>query len=51
MNGHTFAGGMCLALACDYRIMIDGSKRNAWMSMNEVGAARLARRPHNYHLA
>ena len=36
INGHTFAGGMVLALSCDYRIMTDGSKRNAWMSMNEV---------------
>ena len=36
INGHIFAGGMVLALSCDYRIMTDGSKRNAWMSMNEV---------------
>ena len=36
INGHSFAGGMILAMACDYRVMTDGSKRNAWMSMNEV---------------
>lgn len=23
-------------MACDYRVMTDGSKRNAWMCMNEV---------------
>ena len=23
-------------MACDYRVMIDGKKRNAWMCMNEV---------------
>ncbi|EKM57765.1 uncharacterized protein PHACADRAFT_139039 [Phanerochaete carnosa HHB-10118-sp] len=41
LNGHTFAGGFILALCCDYRVMTDGSKRNAWMCMNEVhfGAA------------
>ena len=27
---------MGLAMACDYRVMTDGSKRNAWISMNEV---------------
>lgn len=36
INGHCFAAGMMLALACDYRVMTDGSKRNAWMSMNEI---------------
>lgn len=36
INGHCFAGGMMLSLACDYRVMTDGSKRNAWMCMNEV---------------
>ena len=36
VNGHSFAGGMVLAMACDYRVMTDGSKRNAWMCMNEV---------------
>ena len=36
VNGHCFAGGMALAMACDYRVMTDGSKRNAWMCMNEV---------------
>jgi enoyl-CoA hydratase/carnithine racemase len=25
-----------LSLACDYRVMTDGAKRNAWMCMNEV---------------
>jgi Delta3-Delta2-enoyl-CoA isomerase len=25
-----------LSLACDYRVMTDGSSRNAWLSMNEV---------------
>jgi enoyl-CoA hydratase/carnithine racemase len=25
-----------LALCCDYRVMTDGSKRKAWMCMNEV---------------
>jgi len=36
INGHCFAGGFMLALACDYRVMTDGSKRNAWLCMNEV---------------
>ena len=36
INGHCYAGGMMLSLACDYRIMTDGSKRNAWLCMNEV---------------
>ncbi|CDO70869.1 hypothetical protein BN946_scf184804.g1 [Trametes cinnabarina] len=36
VNGHAFAGGMALAMACDYRVMTDGSKRNAWISMNEI---------------
>lgn len=27
-----------LALVCDYRVMIDGSKRRAWMCMNEVSS-------------
>ncbi|GJE85516.1 enoyl-CoA hydratase/isomerase family protein [Phanerochaete sordida] len=41
LNGHTFAGAFMLALSCDYRVMTDGSKRNAWLCMNEVhfGAA------------
>ena len=30
-----------LSLACDYRVMTDGSKRNAWLCMNEVGAHTL----------
>jgi len=36
INGHAFAAGFILALACDYRVMADGSKRNAWLCMNEV---------------
>ncbi|KAK0485093.1 ClpP/crotonase-like domain-containing protein [Armillaria novae-zelandiae] len=36
INGHCFAGSMMLALACDYRVMTDGSQRRAWMCMNEV---------------
>ncbi|KIM84302.1 hypothetical protein PILCRDRAFT_818642 [Piloderma croceum F 1598] len=36
INGHCFAAGMMLALACDYRVMTDGSKRNAWITMNEI---------------
>jgi len=41
INGHCFAAGAILSLACDYRVMTDGAKRNAWMCMNEVdfGAA------------
>lgn len=41
INGHCFAAGAIVALACDYRIMTDGAKRHAWMCMNEVdfGAA------------
>ncbi|KAI0279273.1 ClpP/crotonase [Russula aff. rugulosa BPL654] len=41
INGHCFAAGAIVALACDYRIMTDGVKRHAWMCMNEVdfGAA------------
>lgn len=31
---------MILAMACDYRVMTDGSKRNAWMCMNEVSRTR-----------
>ena len=30
-----------LSLACDYRVMTDGLKRNAWISMNEVRPAFL----------
>jgi len=36
INGHCYAGGFMLSLACDYRIMTDGTKRNAWLCMNEV---------------
>lgn len=25
-----------LSLVCDYRVMADGSSRNAWLCMNEV---------------
>lgn len=33
MNGHTFAAGLLLAMACDYRVMTSGK---AWASMNEI---------------
>ncbi|KAG8740656.1 hypothetical protein FRC10_004066 [Ceratobasidium sp. 414] len=33
LNGHTFAAGYLLALACDYRVMTSGK---AWASFNEV---------------
>ncbi|PPQ63845.1 hypothetical protein CVT24_009058 [Panaeolus cyanescens] len=36
INGHCYAGGFMLSLVCDYRIMTDGSSRNAWLCMNEV---------------
>ncbi|KIY66523.1 ClpP/crotonase [Cylindrobasidium torrendii FP15055 ss-10] len=36
INGHCFAAAFGLATACDYRVMTDGSKRRAWLSMNEV---------------
>jgi len=36
INGHCFAAGMMLSLACDYRVMTDGSNRNAWITMNEI---------------
>ncbi|KAI0806326.1 ClpP/crotonase-like domain-containing protein [Irpex lacteus] len=36
INGHCFAGAMILALSCDYRVMVDGAKRRAWMCMNEI---------------
>ncbi|KAF9223482.1 ClpP crotonase [Gyrodon lividus] len=36
VNGHCFAGGFMLALCCDYRVMTDGSRRRAWMCMNEI---------------
>ena len=39
-----------LALCCDYRVMTDGEKRNAWMCMNEVRAPQtlLIRGPYRY---
>ncbi|TFY65103.1 hypothetical protein EVJ58_g2194 [Rhodofomes roseus] len=36
INGHCFAAAFGLAICCDYRVMTDGSTRNAWMCMNEV---------------
>ncbi|KAG6850694.1 hypothetical protein H0H93_009852 [Arthromyces matolae] len=36
INGHCYAGAFMLSLTCDYRIMTDGSTRNAWLCMNEV---------------
>ncbi|KAG8969120.1 hypothetical protein FRC03_004435 [Tulasnella sp. 419] len=33
LNGHTYAAGFMLALACDYRVMTSG---RAWACMNEV---------------
>ncbi|KAH7106534.1 ClpP/crotonase [Auriculariales sp. MPI-PUGE-AT-0066] len=33
LNGHTFAAGFCLAMACDYRVM---KSQKAWASMNEI---------------
>jgi enoyl-CoA hydratase/carnithine racemase len=36
INGHCFAGGFMLALCCDYRVMTDGSRRRAWLCMNEI---------------
>ncbi|EPT02872.1 hypothetical protein FOMPIDRAFT_1117410 [Fomitopsis schrenkii] len=36
INGHCFAGAFGLSMCCDYRVMTDGSSRNAWLSMNEV---------------
>ena len=38
VNGHAFAGGMCLALALDYRVSIESSnpKRPILLSMNEL---------------
>ncbi|KAG1821841.1 ClpP/crotonase-like domain-containing protein [Suillus subaureus] len=36
INGHAFAAGMMLSLVCDYRVMTDGSRRRAWMCMNEI---------------
>jgi enoyl-CoA hydratase/carnithine racemase len=36
INGHCFAAGFIISLACDYRIMRSDNTRNAWMSMNEV---------------
>lgn len=47
ITGHAFAAGWVLALTCDYRIMMDGSKRNAWACMNEIHFAA----PWPYHFA
>ncbi|MFQ5787129.1 MAG: enoyl-CoA hydratase/isomerase family protein [Thermodesulfobacteriota bacterium] len=33
LNGHTIAGGACVALACDYRLMV---QENAKISFNEI---------------
>jgi enoyl-CoA hydratase/carnithine racemase len=40
INGHCFAAGFMFSLACDYRVMTDGSTRNAWMCMNESEPSR-----------
>src|SRR5215471_14835704 len=34
LNGHAMAGGCMLALACDYRVMIEGKAK---ISLNEIG--------------
>jgi enoyl-CoA hydratase/carnithine racemase len=34
LNGHAMAGGCMLALACDYRVMVDGKAR---IALNEIG--------------
>lgn len=36
INGHAFAGGLCLALALDYRLAVGGVERRVLMSMNEL---------------
>jgi enoyl-CoA hydratase/carnithine racemase len=33
INGHCFAAGFALAMACDYRVM---KASKAWLSMNEL---------------
>lgn len=48
INGHCFAGGFVLAQACDYRVMTDGSSRNAWLCMNEVSMSKKSNH-HYYH--
>jgi len=37
LNGHAFAGGFCMALAHDFRVMKNGDgKGQIWLCMNEV---------------
>lgn len=38
LNGHTFAAGFIVALACDYRVIRSDKDRNIWGCMNEVRA-------------
>lgn len=41
-----------LSLACDYRVMTDGTKRNAWLCMNEVGFREYPPSPsYNYQIS
>ena len=36
INGHAFAGGMCLALALDYRLALETNAKPPLLSMNEL---------------
>ncbi|KAF8529807.1 ClpP/crotonase-like domain-containing protein [Gautieria morchelliformis] len=36
INGHVFAAGFIVALACDYRVITSDKKRRVWGCMNEV---------------